>query len=298
MAEKKNLKYRILEDEVENADLHFRAFKRHPYVFWPPEQYPQKKYPLHWHNYIEMELVIQGGGMQTINGTEVKLSPGLFTIMRLTDYHEVIPEPHLEVYNLSFDEKLLSPETINTLTSAKGNLAFELTADEFDTLQQFCRFCEKESKLPQPDLHYIKHLLEAICIQIFRRPDFKTGKQLATNEDSPIHRVLLYMHAHFREDPSLNQLAEIAHYSPNYFSTVFHKQMGTTYLEYLNGLKIKYSKQLLLSTQLKSIDIAFQCGFNSFNSFLRTFKSYTGTTPMEYKKSKERKQQAETDQEP
>lgn len=290
MDENKNLKYRMLGNEIENEDRHFRAFKRHPYVFWPPELYPDKRYPLHWHNYIEMELVIHGSGTQIINGAEVKLRPGVFTIMRLTDYHEVIPDPHLEIYNLSFDDQLLSTETINILTSAKGNLTFALTADEFDTLQQFCRFCEKESKFPQPDLHYIRHLLECICILIFRRPEFKADGQL-TNDDTPIHRVLLYMHAHFREDPTLTQLAEIAHYSPNYFSSIFHKTMGTTYLEYLNRLKIKYSKQLLLTTQLKSIDIAFQSGFNSFNSFLRTFKNYTGTTPMEYKKAKELQRQ-------
>ncbi len=282
--ENHNLEHRDLAQEIESEDRHFGIFKRYPHVFWPPELYPQKRYPLHWHNYIEIELVLGGSGTQIINGTEMKLEAGIFTIMRLTDYHEIVPDPNLEVYNISFDEALLSAETLNTLTTAKGNLAFLLPPDVYEDMKLFCQLCEHESKLPRPNLDYIQHLLECICIRIFRMPEFKKGKQVF-NDDPPILRVLLYMHAHFRDDPTLTQLAGIAHYSPNYFSSVFHKEMGITYQDYLNRLKIKYSKRLLLTTQLKSIDIAFQSGFNSFNSFLRTFKLHTGKTPMEYKKA-------------
>ena len=96
------------------------------------------------------------------------------------------------------------------------------------------------------------------------------------------------MHSYFRENPGLEVLAQIANYSPNYFCTVFRKNTGMTYLQYMNRLKVKYAKQLLLTTTLCETDIAFRCGFNSQNTFLRVFKAQVGKTPMGYKRQNQK----------
>ena len=275
MSEDKQARYRLSSDEIHNSK-HFQGFERSL----------DQSYQLHWHDYMELELITGGSGIQYLNNVTVPLMSGVLTVLRLTDYHEVIPQPRLKMYNLSFEERFLSDKTLNLLTSIKEPLYFVLSQEDFFVISQLCDFCRQESESSHFDLQYITNLLECIFIKLFRQKEFKTSKYHDI-EDTPIHRVMLYMHAHFRENPSLDQLAEIAHYTPCYFSTVFHKTIGVTYSDYLNQLKIKYAKQLLLTTNLKSIDIGFQCGFNSFNSFLRAFKASTGLTPMEYKHMKE-----------
>ena len=56
----------------------------------------------------------------------------------------------------------------------------------------------------------------------------------------------------------------------------------------MNRLKVKYAKQLLLTTTLRETDIAFRCGFNSQNTFLRVFKAQVGKTPMGYKRQNQK----------
>lgn len=277
MLDDTNKQYRLLQDEIMSSE-HFEFFKRHV----------TQNYALHWHNYIEIELITGGHGSQTLNDTPLSLQQGALSILRLTDYHEIRPEPYLDMYNLSFEAQLLSDEILDVLTLTKENMFFMLSEQEFEIIQHFCELCYEERNTPQPNLQYIKNLLECICIRLFRLR--KLEKIDKRTSDTAIHRTLVYMHTHFRENPSLTTLSQISHYSLNHFSTIFHKTIGMTYHDYLNQLKVKYAKQLLVSTNLKSIDICFQCGFNSFNSFLRTFKTLTGLTPIEYRKRKKDKE--------
>ena len=102
--------------------------------------------------------------------------------------------------------------------------------------------------------------------------------------ERPIQAALLYIHMHFRENPKLSQVAKIAHYNSSHFSATFHKELGTTYCDYLNMLKISYAKELLISTNLKILDICNECGFTSHSNFLRLFKENTGLSPLQFRK--------------
>ena len=102
--------------------------------------------------------------------------------------------------------------------------------------------------------------------------------------ERPIQTALLYIHMHFRENPTLSQVAKIAHYNTSHFSSTFHKELGTTYCNYLNMLKISYAKELLISTNLKISDIGNECGFTSHSNFLRLFKENSGLSPMQFRK--------------
>ena len=118
-------------------------------------------------------------------------------------------------------------------------------------------------------------------LQLLPRESAVSGGQT-----DPIQTALLYLQMHFRENPGLPRLAEIAHYSASHFSTTFHKRIGMTYTQYLNVLKTEYAEKLLLSTDMKVTDISYESGFASHATFLRLFRQKTGVSPSEYRKTR------------
>ncbi len=241
--------------------------------------------PLHWHNYIEIELVMGGTAEHIHNGVFSTLKRGCVSVLRINDYHSIKNTQDLDVLNLSIKDTSISEKIVASLNSVEGNLAFDLNPELFDTLVFFCEAVIVENSNLNKNEDYIKKLLECIFILLLKQAQTKS-KPLKRQHNDQLNIAVNYLHNHFRENPSLNTTAKIAHYSPTHFSHVFHKKIGKSYNDYLNDLKISYAKQLLTTTDLKIIDAGYQSGFNSYNNFYSTFKNYTGLSPADYKKKK------------
>ena len=245
------------------------------------ERFVTTKSSLHWHNYLELELILSGSGEQLLNGQKNKLNRGCLSVMRLTDFHQVLPTGNLHLLNLMVDDKLLSEDMLTKITAC-NNLFFNLTETEAHTFEMLYRLCMAENQAQNPDFHYIRHLIHCIFLRVLKMAPKSAGNTFAN--ERPIQAALLYIHMHFRENPKLSQVAKIAHYNSSHFSATFHKELGTTYCDYLNMLKISYAKELLISTNLKILDICNECGFTSHSNFLRLFKENTGLSPLQFRK--------------
>lgn len=241
--------------------------------------------PLHWHNYVEIELVLAGTAEHIHNGIVSQLKKGHVSLFRINDYHAIKNSNNLEVFNLSIKDNAISERTLTQLNSTQSNLSFELDDETFKTVLFFCEACNRENVLHNRNEYYIKNLLECILILLLRL-DSSPTKPIKKHQNSQLNSAINYLHNHFRENPNLNTIAKIAHYSSTHFSHVFYKKIGKSYNDYLNELKISYAKQLLTTTNLKVIDVGYQSGFNSYNNFYATFKQHTNLSPAEYKKKK------------
>lgn len=237
--------------------------------------------PLHWHDYIELEMIVGGSGWQSLNGHQTLLKRGCLSLLRLTDFHELAADSELQILKLAIDERFLSENLLAHLTTHKV-LVFELDEKETQTIEKLLRLCIEENALDAPNTEYLQHILACVLLRILRLLPYDPNS--ISNDKDPMQAALLHLHMHFRENPSLAKLAKIAHYNTSHFSTTFHKQMGMTYTNYLNMLKTDYAKKLLLSTRLKVTDICYECGFTSHSNFLRLFHLATGLSPTAYRK--------------
>ena len=95
--------------------------------------------------------------------------------------------------------------------------------------------------------------------------------------------VISYIQNHFTENIYLETLAETFHTSPSYLSRVIKKETSSTFSDYLNVLRINEAKKLLLNTRKPIKEIYETVGYNNRNTFIRIFKSITGTTPSDYR---------------
>ncbi|MCL6457416.1 MAG: helix-turn-helix transcriptional regulator, partial [Gorillibacterium sp.] len=82
---------------------------------------------------------------------------------------------------------------------------------------------------------------------------------------------------------SLDEVADHLHLNASYFSRLFKKETGTTFIEYVTSLKMERAKELLDGTHCTVGEICEQLGYDNQSYFIKTFKAHTGATPVEYR---------------
>ncbi|WP_316792144.1 AraC family transcriptional regulator [Pedobacter frigoris] len=103
--------------------------------------------------------------------------------------------------------------------------------------------------------------------------------------DSKIANAIFFMQNHLSDPISVSMLAKEANYHSDHFSRLFLKNTGVRPLDYLKSKRVERSQFLLATTNMTFYEIANQLGFESQAYFSRVFKSITGFTPGQYKKS-------------
>lgn len=99
-------------------------------------------------------------------------------------------------------------------------------------------------------------------------------------------RTKSYIEAHFRESMTIEQLARMAEISPKYYVSLFKKTYGKTAIDYLTEVRVNMAKQLMLQTDVRLKDVAYQVGYNDEFYFSRMFKKEVGVSPTEYLKNR------------
>ncbi len=104
-----------------------------------------------------------------------------------------------------------------------------------------------------------------------------------------VQQAIDYTKANFGDSElSVNQVCGHLHISAGYFSGMFKKEVKLTFVSYLMNLRMEAAKELLLTTELKSFEIAEKVGFSEPNYFSFCFKKQVGISPKEYRsRSKE-----------
>lgn len=90
-----------------------------------------------------------------------------------------------------------------------------------------------------------------------------------------------YIHTHFSEHITVQDLAKIAHMSEGHFSRTFKEYMKISPLNYLIQIRIDESIKLLQKSDLSIGEIAFRCGFNDFSYFCKVFRKKMNCNPHE-----------------
>lgn len=101
-----------------------------------------------------------------------------------------------------------------------------------------------------------------------------------------IHQAREYIVHHYADSElSLNVVAAHVNLSPSHFSTIFSRETGETFIEYLTRIRIEKAKELLKTTGLKSFEIADRVGYGDPHYFSTVFKKNTGLSPIEFRQS-------------
>ena len=113
-------------------------------------------------------------------------------------------------------------------------------------------------------------------------------KQETINQSNKVglygQRVYLYVEQNFDRQLKLEDVASYFHLNKCYFCSVLKKELGKTFSQIVNEVRVEKSKELLREGNLSKLSISLSVGFNNQNYFNLTFKKLTGMTPLQYRK--------------
>jgi AraC-like DNA-binding protein len=100
-----------------------------------------------------------------------------------------------------------------------------------------------------------------------------------------ITRVTRFIAQHYREPLTVQAIADHVQLHPKYLMRVFKQQCGASVWEYLTRLRVSHAQRLLITSDLKVLDVAMESGFSSVAPFYAAFAAHTpGFRPLDYRR--------------
>ena len=120
------------------------------------------------------------------------------------------------------------------------------------------------------------------CLERLLGPKTVEETKAVTSEHKDggsIGRAIEYIENHFYQNISLEEVSREIGMNTTYFSTLFKKQTGKKYIDYLTDLRMEKARNLLANTDLKISTVAEMVGYGSTKHFTRIYKGKFGVTP-------------------
>lgn len=102
-----------------------------------------------------------------------------------------------------------------------------------------------------------------------------------------IRSAQIYINSRPSGSVSLTEVAAHVALSPSYFSKLFKKETGISFVDYIKNSRIERAKTLLRSTNKKVYEICDELGYQNVQYFTTLFKNMVGMTPLEYKQKEQ-----------
>lgn len=132
--------------------------------------------------------------------------------------------------------------------------------------------CKTYSQMKNETVNIISHLISA---------QISTKKN---RHDNIMKKCIQYIDINFKEDISLEYMAELFYFNASYFGSLFKSINGITFSQYLQKVRISKAKEYLENTAIKVYELASSVGYSDPKYFIRVFKNEVGFSPDEYRR--------------
>lgn len=153
-----------------------------------------------------------------------------------------------------------------------------LVRKHFELRQSMEHLCDLMQSTPPFYADILSAELKAALLQVLTR-------QNADRENVLVAEIRRYIDLNFMLSLSNSIIAKRFGYHPYYLNQLFTTGMGQSIHAYLIGQRLRYARQLLLSTERSVASIAQECGFGGASWFSECFKARMGVTPSQYRGS-------------
>ncbi|MBS7262291.1 MAG: helix-turn-helix domain-containing protein [Eubacteriales bacterium] len=233
-------------------------------------------------NCDKIYFILDGEGTITIDGTEYH--PHADQIVLIPKGSRVIssnnPDKPYYKYWCHFHSYLIDKSIFNIIkiaacfTVSNPNLMIKL----FNTL-----VLNFESEKPYSKLVARAALMQIIA-QVFKESGSDSAQLASEFPVDALERINTYVWENISRHITLDELADVLHFHPNYFIKFFNKYFGVSPLQYVSQVRIEEAKQMLRVSDLSIKEIAVRTGFYDLYHFSKRFKKMTGYSPTDYRR--------------
>jgi two-component system response regulator YesN len=124
--------------------------------------------------------------------------------------------------------------------------------------------------------------LSAVLADFLREAALKAETLSKMPRHPEIAKAMRYVELNLHRKLALDEVAEHLHLNPSYFSRLFKKETGETFVDFVTRTKMERAKLLLDTTKLTVHEVADRLGYDNKSYFIKLFKAHTGLTPGEY----------------
>lgn len=243
-------------------------------------------------DYFEVGYILSGGRKVITPDKTYEAYAGMVGITHPYIYHKTVAisdEPYeciLIRFTRAFAEPLIQIVGRTVVEQLNAQTMFIFSEDSQKKIARMFLEMEEEYK---KDLPYREFILQGMLFRLlFTVYEEKISvSSVITNNESltpPIMEALVYIEKNFMNNPTLEEIAKVAGFSMAYFSRLFSAQLGKSYTEYLDNVKIKHAQILLTQTRKTIMEIAEETGYCHGNYLNSQFKKKVGMTPGQYRK--------------
>lgn len=253
----------------------------------------------HYHDFVELVFILNGQGIQVLEGNEYQVSAGDVFVLQGHQRHYFKDAGHVEIVNLMFDgintPGLLSAK-IRQLEGYKALFILEpryrgthhfknmlrLTRNELAAIEVILNtmFHEQQQRQEGYDLILANRLEELIILLSRHYSSIETGRARALVR---IGQVIDYIENNFHENITIEALSEKACMSKRNFMRIFKGAAGLPPISYLSQVRLQKARMMLRETNDQIAVISLKCGFTNSNYFIKCFRKSYGVTPFKFR---------------
>ncbi len=246
---------------------------------------------IHHHSGLELGYICSGQGEYHIGSKTYQVSPGKLYVIRANEQHcmPTVHTPELTFFNIHLTSYYLWHQCPDFIPLEKLHLLIGgPIVHEIEGLSESMEQLQTLSRDPSGSRFLLRRqilrLLEEITDTLDPGIPGQGAISLAHLED--VQAVMLYINEHLAEPLRVEDMIASSHFSRSHMTAVFRYMVGMTPFAYLTLRRVERVIDLLLTTDRPIWSIALDCGFQSQASFNRCFRSATGLSPRDYRKSK------------
>lgn len=249
----------------------------------------------HWHEEVQFTYVLEGSMITTAQGTDYILRPGDGFFINANLAHMSRPTSSESARYLSLN---VQP---SLLTLFHGSVVeqkyffpyvnhpyfqfIHLTPDTLwqeqtlnDMLYLFHILQEQPFGYELEAYSYLLHIWRTLLDHLDSNPDVPHFMERAE-----AHEILAYLHSHYAENVTLEQIAAHVHLSKGECCRLFKSTYGCSIINHLVDYRLQESILLLSDLSLSVSRIAELCGFNSTSYYIKRFRERVGISPLRYR---------------
>jgi len=262
---------------------------------------PMWDYLPHTHDFAELEIIVGGTAVNSINGRSFSVRAGDAFVVGKGATHEISQVDGLELYNIGFNGQALRGIGQDLLEMPEFHALFLIEEKAVAGVRRL--------RLSEDELRRARRILEAMMAEhTAAQPGFRTAltsgfallllllsrnyvPERAQQDPWQAAFAAAYMERHFSEPVSMAALAESVYLSERHFRRMFEQAYQTSPSEYLGNLRLTAAARMLRGSGRPVTEVALACGFSDGNYFARVFRRRFSVPPTKYREMAMKKDQ-------